>query len=64
MHMLWLPPLQHAWLGQQLSFFWQHSGASDARLPKAEETAYGAAVTVASRANSASFFMMRPPLDL
>ena len=54
--MAWLPPEQHDALGQQLSFFWQHSGVSDARVPVAEDTPNGATITVASKAMSANFF--------
>jgi hypothetical protein len=54
----WLPPEQHDALGQHPCFFTQHSGVSDARVPLAEDIAYGATITVASRAISANFFMM------
>lgn len=54
----WLPPVQHDALGQHDSFFWQHSGVSDARLPLAEEIPNGATITVASKAISANFFMI------
>jgi hypothetical protein len=57
--MPWLPPEQHDALGQHDSFFWQHSGVSDARLPLAEEIPNGATITVASKAISASFFMLK-----
>jgi len=57
--MPWLPPEQHDALGQHDSFFWQHSGVSDARLPVAEDIPNGATITVASKAISASFFMMK-----
>jgi hypothetical protein len=57
--MPWLPPLQHDALGQHPCFFTQHSGVSDARVPVVEDIAYGATVTVASRAISANFFMMK-----
>ena len=56
--MPWLPPLQHDALGQHPCFFTQHSGVSDARVPLAEDIAYGATITVASRAISANFFMI------
>jgi hypothetical protein len=56
--MPWLPPEQHDALGQHPCFFTQHSGVSDARVPLAEDIAYGATITVASRAISANFFMM------
>ena len=57
--MPWLPPEQHDALGQQLSFFWQHSGVSDARVPVAAVIPNGATITVASKAMSVSFFMIK-----
>ena len=57
--MPWLPPEQHDAPGQHDSFFWQHSGVSDARLPVVEDIPNGATITVASKAISASFFMMK-----
>ena len=56
--MPWLPPLQHDALGQHPCFFTQHSGASDTRVAF-EDIAYGATITVARIAISASFFMMK-----
>jgi len=57
--MPWLPPEQHDALGQHDCFFVQHSGVSDARVPLAEDIAYGAAITVARIAISANFFMIK-----
>ncbi len=57
--MLWLGPGQHDAPGQHPCFFTQHSGVSDARVPLADEIAYGANIMVASRAISANFFMMK-----
>jgi hypothetical protein len=59
--MLWLPPEQHEALGQHPCFFTQHSGVSEVRVLPAKDIAYGATITVARIAISASFFMMRSP---
>ena len=57
--MPWLGPGQHDAPGQHPCFFTQHSGVSDARVPLADEIAYGATIMVASKAISANFFMMK-----
>jgi hypothetical protein len=59
--MRWLPPVQQEALGQHPCFFTQHSGVSDIRVPLSEVIANGVAITVASTAISANFFMMKFP---
>src|SRR5208283_1778765 len=59
--MLCLPPLQHDAPGQHPCFFTQHSGVSDTRV-LADDIAYGETITVASKAISANFFMMKSPI--
>ena len=60
----WLPPEQQDALGQHPCFFTQHSGVSDARVLLSEDIAYGATITVASRAISANFFMFKSSADI
>jgi len=58
-----LPPEQHDALGQHPCFFWQHSGVSEARFPRAALIPSGTTITVASKAIAAIFFIVEVPIS-